>query len=390
MDEMTMVRHLLDEAPPSVAAVDGGRERLLRASGGANPRMRSRRRGGIRDVVTLSLAGAAVVAVIVVSMFLPSTSTSPSGGGPFVADASARGVLLAAATQAEADPAPTTGAYWHVKSRTVMRWPSPQLRFGRAEHRYTMEQHSVQEAWTERNGRAWVGTREWLRPATSEDEAAWRRDGAPRAWCNRNTEVMSPKISCQRVAPGTASLRREYFAFEVAEGTALTYAQLQALPADADALRAWVERATRKDLDPSASDGIVNDNVGSILANLLVSFPVPPAVRGAAYRALAGMPDVSSTGPTRDELGRPGVGITIDLQGVYLVVKRPGVHHMGKSYESVRRNMVPKQVTRTLIIDPATSQVLADQKSSGARVLDDKLILETGWTDQPPHEPAEG
>jgi hypothetical protein len=370
MDEMTMVRHLLDEAPPSGAAVDAGRERLLRASTGATPSARPGR--AIPRVMKLSATGVVVVAVIVVSLVVPGVSTGPGRGSPFVADASARDVLLAAATQAEA--APTTGTYWHVHSRSVTTLPD---RFGRGANRYTMEQHVVSEAWTQRNGRSWTGSREWVRPKAATDEAAWRRDGARRAWCHRNTEVVSPRISCQRIAPGTASLRREYFAFQVGEGTELTYAQLQALPTDAEALRSWVERRTRKDLDPAATDDIVNDNVGEILVNLLVSYPVPPGVRAAAYRALAELPGVTSAGPTRDELGRAGVGITIHHRGVMLAV---GPTVAGGS---------AGQLTRTLIIDPATSHVLADRATVGSHVVTDKLILEVGWTDEPPHEPAE-
>ena len=124
----------------------------------------------------------------------------------------------------------------------------------------------------------------------------------------------------------------------------------------------------------SASAEIVDDNVAEVLANLLVDVPAPPGVRAAAYRALADMPNVKSIGPTRDELGRAGIGILIDTAGI--VVTTGGPYKAGK-------------VTRKLIIDPDTSHVLASETKVGnsSDSFSGTLILEIGWTDQEPHEP---
>jgi hypothetical protein len=136
--------------------------------------------------------------------------------------------------------------------------------------------------------------------------------------------------------------------------------------------------AVEDDLDPSASADILEDNVAEVLANLLVDVPAPPGVRAAAYRALADMPNVRSTGPTRDELGRAGVGILIDApDSAAILVPRGGQFEAG-------------EFIRKLIIDPDTSHVLARQANIGENSdpVSGTLILEVGWTDEEPHEPA--
>jgi hypothetical protein len=360
MDELTMVRGLLDEREPSPEVVAAGRERLL-------SKRPLRRR---RPLVPALAAVAVAAAVVVVAMLLPAAGSSPrgGGGGPFVDTASARSVLLAAAVHAES--APATGTYWHIRSLTTTTLEA---------HGYTLEHLSVREEWARRDGRAWSGTRDWVRPSSPRDEAAWRRDGAPDRWCFGRTDTQPPRPDCLRTAPGTASLTRNHFPFEVAEGQDLTFAQLQRLPDGPEALRAWLVRVTREDLDPSASAGVVDVNVIQILANLLVYPPVPPGVRAAAFRSLADMPGVKSIGRTRDALGRSGVGIRITQHGRWLVpAGRPG-------------GATPVgEVTRTLLVDPATSRVLADRTRVGNRsdAARDTLILSAGWTDEAPREPA--
>jgi hypothetical protein len=284
-------------------------------------------------------------------------------------------VLLAAAVRAES--VPMSGAHWHVRSMSTTTWPRE---LGSGDNRYTVELRSVTELWTKRNGQTWWGQRDWVRPKSSEDEAAWRRDGSPSKWCMGNTDTEPPHPICLHTAPGTASLTRVgEDTFVVVEGRELTFAQLQRLPDDPEALRDWVVDAVEDDLDPSVSADTLDLNVAEVLANLLLDVPAPPGVRAAAYRALADMPNVRSIGPTRDELGRAGVGILIDVadRATIFVVPRGGPYKAGK-------------LTRKLIIDPDTSHVLASQANVGESPdpVSGTLILEVGWTDEEPHEPA--
>jgi len=290
-------------------------------------------------------------------------------------------VLLAAASHAES--APTSGTYWHLRTMSMMN--SPQ-RFGHGGNRYTLERLWVHEKWATRNGRAWSGDRRWVRPATPQDQAAWRRDGAPDTWCMGVTDTQPTKRNCLHTAPGIASLTKDYFPFEVSEGLQLTFGQLQRLPVNPGALRAWLAADAQRHLDPSVGAAVLNQNVAVELADLLVYLPVPPGVRAAAYRALADMPHVTSIGPTRDELGRTGAGIKIAEGRGWTPIPGGPVRCHGKyrCYPSAPA----RNITRTLIIDPGTSQVLADETTIGKSSYSETLILGVDWTDHKPHKPA--
>jgi hypothetical protein len=378
MDEMSMVRRLLAEPPPNPRVVAEGRERLF-DSALRGSRIRTTptiRRAAFRTALGLGLTGTLATVALVVATLIPGAGTSPRTRDPAATDGTARNVLLAAAVRAEA--APTSGTYWHVRSMSRTTWGRGQ-KLGRGDNRYAVEHLSVHENWTKRNGQAWWGSREWVRPKSPEDEAAWRRDGSPSKWCRGKTDTEPPRPNCLHTAPGTASLAHVGDdTFVVAEGRGLTFVQLRRLPDDPDTLRAWVVDAVKDDLHRSVSADILDYNVAEVLANLLVDVPAPPGVRAAAYRALADMPNVTSTGPTRDELGRAGVGILIDT-GAMAGAVFPG----GRRFKA-------GELTRKLIIDPATSYVLASQTIIGERSdpFSDTLILEVGWTDEKPHKPA--
>ncbi|HEX3266090.1 MAG TPA: CU044_5270 family protein [Candidatus Limnocylindrales bacterium] len=370
MDELSMIRQLLDEPAPSPRVVEAGRQRLRRASTRSAGRIR---RPQLWSALALGATGLAAAAVLAVTMLGSGGGSSPGAGPAVVIGGSARSVLLAAAVRAAS--APTSGRYWHVRS---MSRTTPPRTFGRDEDRYTLEQRSVTESWTTHAGRSWLGRRAWVFPKTARDVAAWRRDGAPSRWCIGRTDTAPPRPICLRTAPGSASLTRfGQDTFQIAEGHDLTFAQLQRLPTRAGALTAWLVRIARRDLDPSAGTAVVNLNVENELSNLLVDFPVPPGVRAAAFRALAGMPDVKSIGPVQDELGRPGVGIEIRSPHAVFV--------FGGGTVGARSG----RLSRTLIIDPRTSRVLADQMRLGRSVEPaiDTLILNAGWTDRRPHRP---
>lgn len=385
MDEMSMVRRLLAEPPPPPDVVAAGREQLRDGAVG-----KTRKAGGlsVRRGPALVITGIAAAAVLMATILIPGAGRSPNGIGSSVTYTSARSVLFAAAGQAES--VRSTGAYWHVRTMSTVTLPD---RFGRKGRRYTLQELTTTERWTDRSGRAWIATREWVRPRTAQDEVAWRQDGAPRQWCSGKTDTDPPKPICLRTAPGISSLTRDYFPFEVGEGHELTFGQLQRLPTSAGALRTSLLATTRHDLDRSASDEIVDSNVAQILANLLVYPPVPPGVRAAAYRALAEMPNVVSAGPTRDELGRSGIGIKIsEGRGWVLVPGASGSLTCAGERTHQRDQCAGEEtkLTRTLIIDPATSHVLADETRIGNRAEPalDRVILAVGWTNEKPSTPS--
>ena len=82
----------------------------------------------------------------------------------------------------------------------------------------------------------------------------------------------------------------------------------------------------------------------------------------------------------RDELGRAGVGIEIDTPA-----DKVGIYIIGAG-DPVKVD----ELTRTLMIDPETSHVLASEERAGEGT--DPLVatqyLEVGWTDEEPREPS--
>ncbi|MGW0479029.1 CU044_5270 family protein [Nonomuraea sp. NPDC003214] len=164
-----------------------------------------------------------------------------------------------------------------------------------------------------------------VRDGTRETELWATRDG--RAWISEGGRVT-------RVEGGPP--------FSMA-GRAMTYAQIRDLPADPAALREHVAAML-----PDA--GLLADALGG----LLWTKPSPPQVRAAAYRALADLPGVRYLGERTDARGRRGQAFSFGL---------------------------PSGARRTLVIDPATSQVLSSTDDRAGR---SEIVLVAGWTDEGP------
>ncbi|MFI6923078.1 hypothetical protein ACIBIZ_24255 [Nonomuraea spiralis] len=234
---------------------------------------------------------AAAAAIAVALVLLPGTPPAVPG----------RSILLAAATTAASG---RQAAYWHIA----------RLHDG----------DRLTELWATRDGQAWTCT---LTPAS----------GTPAS----GTPALGDGCAGRaRIVPVTG---RSPFSMA---GRDLTFRQIQELPADPAALRERVAAML-----PAGSAGLLAD----ALSGLLWSKPSPPAVRAAAYRALADLPDVRYLGGRADPRGRPGEAFSYPL---------------------------PTGVRRTLIIDPATSQVLAGTDAGGTGAS--QVVLSAGWTDQAP------
>ncbi|MGV9596629.1 CU044_5270 family protein [Streptosporangium sandarakinum] len=138
-------------------------------------------------------------------------------------------------------------------------------------------------------------------------------------------------------------------------GRALSLRDIERLPTGTDALRRRVAAL----LPPGSGEGLLADAV----SGLLWSKPSPPAVRAAAYRLLADLPNVRYLGQATDPTGRPGrlFAFTLDASGAQ----------------------------RHLVIDPVSSQVLsssdgADGGGRNAPAGRDEIVLAAGWTDDVP------
>ncbi|MDR8411227.1 hypothetical protein MTP10_21145 [Nonomuraea sp. 3-1Str] len=169
------------------------------------------------------------------------------------------------------------------------------------------------------------------------------RDG--RAWIAEHAEGTAPGTEVKQVArPFTMA------------GRALSLTEIERLPAGTDALKRRVAAL----LPPGSGDGVLAD-AGS---GLLWGKPAPPAVRAAAYRLLAELPSVRYLGRATDPKGRPGEAFAFTPDAA-------------------------TGVRRTLVVDPASSQVLSSSDSADGTGRDspadrDEIVLTAGWTDEGP------
>ncbi|SFL00992.1 hypothetical protein SAMN05216275_14710 [Streptosporangium canum] len=288
-------------------------------------------------------AGAAVFLGQVAPTAVPSP-TSTSGGTAL----SGTSILLAAAAKAEAAP---DGAYWHLKELYTHQrlWP-----YSENGITYRLETSELSERWVAKDGRTWTGFRELT--ARPLDMEAWRRDGSPTEWAKGKDP--SPPFSA---APGEAMFfqnkkkHRLYWS-----AMPMTLKEIEALPADPEALKKRAIEAIRRDNGVGPDE----DALPRTLANLLYALPASPQVRSAAYQALATLPAVRVEGPTTDPRGRPGIAVTFLIQGD----RTPRIR---------------------LIIDPDTSKVLAVEgivtPDGDSHV---NVVLESGWTDTEPSPPS--
>lgn len=133
------------------------------------------------------------------------------------------------------------------------------------------------------------------------------------------------------------------------DGTPITMKELAALPTDPAALRARLSK--RGDTGESVDWRLF---VGA--QALVTELPVSPAVRSAAFRMLADVPNVRLIGDVKDQSGRPGVAL------------------------GYRRNGSEAR----LIIDATAGHALAQESWHGGTLLSYQVIAEAGFTDENP------
>jgi hypothetical protein len=250
MNDMNTLRAALEPDAPSQDVVDRSRHQLQNhMRGGRVPR---RRVGWL--VAGIGLTAAAAVAISV----LPAVN-EPAGSGTTAGSANSstrpakvltgQEILLAAATAAEQAPE-GSGAYWHVSVETVDA------------------NGAVETEWEDfisPDGRRW-----WLSVKTNGKPLLMDQDG-PRK-------------------PFTLG------------GLDLTLDEMRALPTEPEALKNAIIDGIRNG-DARTSGGPIRDNPEMLetstfygLVSLVSTQPAPPAVRAAAFRALAAYPGVESLG----------------------------------------------------------------------------------------------
>ncbi|MCW3014214.1 MAG: hypothetical protein JWO02_1306 [Solirubrobacterales bacterium] len=308
IEELDAVRQLNPTTQPSagarVAAADRLQQRIDRTHG-----HRSRRRPIVLAGAATALAVAGLVAVSVI------------GGGSdsrLVAPADAAQALGRVADVAADRPDATLqpGEYWYVQDAsrylTTVGDSPPYSALGSTE---------LRETWTDRDGNGRyrstsTGQPEFLGP---RDRQRWKRSG-------------SPQLSGR--GPGqieTQAIRSSGF---TAGASTLTYEQLSDLPTEGNKMYSELRRLAG-DSGPSP-----DEEVFTIIGDLLRNDPVPPRVRAALYRAVAYIKGIRLVGPVKDSLNRPGVAVELDSSGMH----------------------------RRLVFDPDTALLLAEQDVLAERV----------------------
>ncbi|MGP4024865.1 CU044_5270 family protein [Actinomadura sp. 3N407] len=299
MDDLQTLATALRKPDPSPETVDEGRHRLQNAM----RRRPSRRRTTGWLAAGLTLAGAAAATAVVVSG--PAEPTTPPNGPP--SPMSARQVLLAAATSAERTPE-GRGTYWYVrivqpKAETGPRTPL------------------IRERWTTRSGETWL------------------RDN---------------------VKTGGKLHKSPFRSVVTLGGVPVSFEEIQRLPADPDALKARIAEAVRRTrLRTSAGELTEADRERLLfldLVSLVTTIPAAPKVRGAAFRAIASYPGVTSAGEADG-----GRGLRFPVSG----------GHQAR-----------------LVVDPETGQVRSTNfyaMPGGPTLWSPRtMTISASWTDMPP------
>ncbi len=276
MDELDLIRSFRTEVPPAGAAATRRAEQAWRRE----PRRRGR--AALRPVLAGGLAAAAAVVTLV--------TLSGDDGGVGPADASAAQTLRrAAAAQGGELPRPLrAGEFWYVRTRSASI-------IGGDESGYTAVQPQVREEWVARDGarRTLVRPAGSLRFPSARDRARWEAAGSPELASSGPEDY---RFRAPRKGP-----------FYLA-GRQMSYAELLALPRDAETLHG-VLRAAAVECDCGHG---VDSETFVIVGDTLRSVPIPDDLRAAFLRAAALIPGIELVARERDLAGRPAVGVAFD------------------------------------------------------------------------------
>ena len=264
----------------------------------------------------LALVGG-LAAAIAVAVGL-TLAAPPAGRGDLNATPteSAPALLLAAAGRMEAGPATTPGRYWLGTSRV-----GSLQQVGPAADRYRLLVQGEVQLWLSTvpgDPQGLVDRPLGAAPATDADRAAWRRDGSPTQWTIQTGLGKSYVLSAS-AGPLTSWVGPLPGWSLVTGGESFTTAQLLDLPTTPAALRAFLVR-TFNDLHDPLADGGLDSYLYDAGTQILTELPATPAIRGAAYRMLAQLPDVRNLGPLTLPTGGRGQAIARthqDAEGEY-------------------------------------------------------------------------
>ncbi|WP_338704259.1 CU044_5270 family protein (plasmid) [Streptomyces sp. Q6] len=295
----------------------------------------------LRPLGAVALVAVAASVVVSVGTFDrqapadPPATQAPSGTAKTTVDGQIE--LLSAAKKAEA--APAGGTYW--QTTTLAQY----VDVAEAGGRYFAVRSASTDNWSVgvRPGTKSVmvsGLDAEVEPRTAADEAVWKAAGSPHtlqveAGQQSGTHKVALKMGTGRPTVMRTDIGGKIYAVGPNN---VTYQDLRALPSTSGELRRYLEKLYAQD---NGADGGASGRSAWMLrqAGNLVTMPVKPGVRAAAYRLMAALPGVRVVGHVTDPLGREGVAVAF-----------PGTYRtpLGTTQER-------------LVIDPATGDMLSDE-----------------------------
>ncbi|HEY3750519.1 MAG TPA: CU044_5270 family protein [Pseudonocardiaceae bacterium] len=300
--------------------------------------------------IALPVAGVAVATAVAIVVPSIGSSTLSTATGPAVLTA------MATAIQQQSGP---PGKYWQQEYTIGVLYP-----VGTKANPYlVLSKDGLGSSWEARPGGrvVQVGNIDAsVEPWRAQDSARWEAAGSP----SKVSVVGYPKEPALTIGPGDPAQASN----APSGGTIATigtipfnYDDLQKLPADPARLAATFDKDAYH-ASPGGPPAIWSDGQHESdqavearylfqEATDLLTMPVTPAVRAAAYRLIAGLPGLVSLGNVTDPLGRTGVGFM-----------GPGAPVDGTRY--------------ILIVDPKTDSVLASENV--AVVKPDKVLAAAG------------
>ena len=283
MDDLTdILEHLIDDSRlPAQPSMEQLKERADR---------RSQRRLPNRSVVVVPLVGiaAAALVVVLVLQLLPASGQHPTSAAAAVLNEAAS---VAANLPASQVPGPGQYLYYRTTQGSIQDSGAPL-----GERNFLLYSTETIDTWVAPDGsgrqRIVVAAPHLLYPA---DQSAWEAAGSP------NYEVQSAGVFDTKF-PSTTRIGGPLIE-EVNGENYLAYPDDSRIPTDPSALKQYLNRYDHNSGPATAF----------LIAGDLLQEGASPALRSALFQVIEQLPGVKVLGPTKDEAGRPGLGIALDV-----------------------------------------------------------------------------
>jgi hypothetical protein len=373
MNELNMIRALLDEAPPSAEVVAEGRRRIAASATDvgqtATPQSRGSRHRTARRVAAAAVAAGAAAALAFATLVPHGAPAARPGHGQAggLPGRPARSFLLTMAVKAAAASSAT--GQWYCQQmeqagRTLVGADDTTLQApwdqgppaSLAGYRYSIFGATMTESCFEqpRKGAPYgtveaVTQRLGAHPASPADAAAWRRAGSPTSWIAwfdktaRITTAPGPRV---HAGPRNLTVPR------------LNYATL---PTSPGRLKAYILAHQAALGNTGTQSEVLYDD-----AFTFMNGQSPPAVRAAAYRVLASVPGIRMRPNVQDPAGQSGTALWLSQTGPALGL-----------------TIVDPATSTPLCVEDVAQQSIPAIHVALGTVIDYTLFVSSGWTNKP-------